>query len=229
MCGLQFSPLPSPPLPSPILPSPPLPSPTLPYPTLLYCTVLQYPGVVVPMVLPGSEGERAGLQAGDIILSVEGHPVPASPNAVENVVGLIRDSPGQTLHLTVDRRGISTTTPTTTPAAPTTTRRASTMGVEDGYPSTAVIEVDVTPSATLDGGRIGVQLASNAEPRRVPLSSIFDVMGAANQVTQIAPPHTHTWPPTYLITYLPTYLLPLTPHPRHLPRPDPTPRPTLTF
>src|SRR5262249_38002081 len=55
----------------------------------------------ISSVLPDSPAQRAGLQAGDVVLAVGGHPV-FTP---EDLVEAIRTRPGQPLPITVERNG----------------------------------------------------------------------------------------------------------------------------
>ena len=48
------------------------------------------PGVVIPEVLHRSAGERAGLQAGDVLLGLNGQPLLPSPLSVPRTVAFIR-------------------------------------------------------------------------------------------------------------------------------------------
>lgn len=52
-------------------------------------------------ILPGSPAKRAGMQAGDRILAVDGQPV----DSWETWVEIVRDSPGEALEVEVDRAG----------------------------------------------------------------------------------------------------------------------------
>lgn len=61
------------------------------------------PGVQVPMVLRGSPGEKAGVKAGDVILSVGGQAIPAGEKAAGTVVGVITSSPGVEVELGIVR------------------------------------------------------------------------------------------------------------------------------
>lgn len=51
------------------------------------------PGVVIPEVLHRSAGEKAGLQAGDILLGLNGQPLPPSPLSVPRTVAFIKYAP----------------------------------------------------------------------------------------------------------------------------------------
>lgn len=64
-----------------------------------------FPGVKLGDVNPGTVAERAGLQRGDLVLQVGDLKVAPSPASVESVVTKIQDSPGKTLHVTLDRAG----------------------------------------------------------------------------------------------------------------------------
>lgn len=48
------------------------------------------PGVKIPEVLRASAGQRAGLQAGDIVLGLNGQPLTPSPYSVARTVAFIR-------------------------------------------------------------------------------------------------------------------------------------------
>eukprot|EP00884_Botryococcus_braunii_P021151 jgi/Botrbrau1/771/Bobra.0181s0025.1 len=89
------------------------------------------PGVRIPDVVIGSVAERAGLRTGDIILSINGQSIPPIYAAVPAVVQEIRESPGKTLNLAVERG-------------------------EERFNLSVV-----PSTAADGGGRIGVQLATN--------------------------------------------------------------------
>lgn len=61
------------------------------------------PGVSVPKVIPGGAGEQAGLRDGDVIIQVEGRTLAASDDAVTELVGYIKERPGQLVKLVVER------------------------------------------------------------------------------------------------------------------------------
>jgi membrane-associated protease RseP (regulator of RpoE activity) len=64
-------------------------------------------GVLVPQVMAeeNSAAARAGIQAGDIILSVNDQELGASPEALNFLRKTIKNSPNQTLQMTVEREG----------------------------------------------------------------------------------------------------------------------------
>ncbi|MEE8059006.1 MAG: DegQ family serine endoprotease [Pseudomonadales bacterium] len=64
----------------------------------------QQRGVVIAEVQPGSAGDKAGLEAGDIVISVDGKPVESTAQ-LRNEIGLRRI--GQKLKLTILREGRS--------------------------------------------------------------------------------------------------------------------------
>lgn len=66
---------------------------------------LFFPGVVVPEVTAGSAGDRAGLRPGDLLLAVDGRPLPASEGAVASVVTAVKGSVGEPVRLLVQRGG----------------------------------------------------------------------------------------------------------------------------
>jgi membrane-associated protease RseP (regulator of RpoE activity) len=74
------------------------------------------PGVVIPQVLPqtASVAVKAGIQAGDTVLSVNGRELGASPKAIASLRETIQDSPNTPLNLTV-KRGEETLNLTITP------------------------------------------------------------------------------------------------------------------
>ncbi|XP_004287947.1 PREDICTED: putative zinc metalloprotease slr1821-like isoform 2 [Fragaria vesca subsp. vesca] len=63
-----------------------------------------YPGVIVPEVRPFSAASRDGLLAGDVILEVNGIQLPkGGPNAVTEVVDVIKKNPNRNVVLKVER------------------------------------------------------------------------------------------------------------------------------
>lgn len=102
------------------------------------------PGVKVPIVNQASAAEQAGLKPGDIILKVGDYEVKAAAGEIEHVIGLIRDSTGRQVQLTL-QRGEDVIT---LPCVPTPG--------DDGT------------------GRIGVQLSTNGYLRHVKASSLAE-------------------------------------------------------
>ncbi|GJP51123.1 hypothetical protein CLOM_g10290 [Closterium sp. NIES-68] len=120
------------------------------------------PGVVVPDVVYGSAGERAGLLPGDLIVAADGTPLQPSNTAVSDLVSYIRSKPGRPITLDVLR------------SVPAPALRGGEEG-EEGEEGEAggavaregekrVVSVRVVPDVSFrDGsGRIGVQLAPNS-------------------------------------------------------------------
>jgi membrane-associated protease RseP (regulator of RpoE activity) len=67
------------------------------------------PGVLVSAVQPGQAAAQAGLLAGDRITALAGSDLDGGLRAVADLVTTIKDSPGRTLSLQVDRQGGRTT------------------------------------------------------------------------------------------------------------------------
>jgi membrane-associated protease RseP (regulator of RpoE activity) len=63
------------------------------------------PGVKLGAIYPDTVASRAGLQSGDIVLSVGDLKVAPSPKSVEDVVNKIAGSPGKNLRVEVERAG----------------------------------------------------------------------------------------------------------------------------
>jgi membrane-associated protease RseP (regulator of RpoE activity) len=63
-------------------------------------------GVAVPQLAADTStaAAKAGIKAGDIILSVDGQPLPASEQAMTTLMKAIQDSPGQPLQLAIQRQ-----------------------------------------------------------------------------------------------------------------------------
>lgn len=81
-------------------------------------------GAVVTEVMPGRPAERAGMQTGDIILSVDGEPV----NRTEDLISIVSDrKPGTTVHLVIwrDQQRISIAVRVGRRFAPAQSRRGS--------------------------------------------------------------------------------------------------------
>lgn len=91
-----------------------------------------FPGVLVPEVREFSAAARAGVRSGDVIIGVDGVPLPETgPSTVSQLVDIIKKSPGRNVLLRIGR------------------------GNQD-------LEIDVMPDENSDRtGRIGVQLSPN--------------------------------------------------------------------
>ena len=63
------------------------------------------PGVLVAVVQSGQPAEAAGLEPGDRILALEGHKLAGGQQAVAELVDRIRQAPGQSLRLDIERGG----------------------------------------------------------------------------------------------------------------------------
>jgi len=121
---------------------------------------IQYqPGVLVPQVIAeeNSAAARAGIKAGDIILSVNDQELGASPEALNFLRKKIQNSPNVTLQMTVEREG------TTIPI------KITPQSDQDGK------------------GKIGVMLAPNGEIIRQRASNIMEAFSAgAREYQKIA-------------------------------------------
>jgi membrane-associated protease RseP (regulator of RpoE activity) len=112
---------------------------------------IQYqPGVVVPQIIAeeNSAAAQAGIQAGDIILSVNEQELGASPEALNFLRKKIQNSPNETLQMTVEREG------TTVPI------KITPQSDKDGK------------------GKIGVMLAPNGEIIRQRANNIIEAFSA---------------------------------------------------
>ncbi|MBE9167540.1 RIP metalloprotease RseP [Pleurocapsales cyanobacterium LEGE 06147] len=112
---------------------------------------IQYqPGVLVPQIIAeeNSAAARAGIQAGDVILSVNEQELGASPEALNLLRKKIRNSPNETLQMTVEREG------TTIPI------KITPQSDKDGK------------------GKIGVMLAPNGEIIRQRANNIIEAFSA---------------------------------------------------
>lgn len=120
--------------------------------TILFAQVLTvgmveqepFPGVLVPQVFSGSPAARDGMEAGDVVLAVNGRLFslgePAA--AVFDMVDIIKKNPGKPLSFLVERRKVE-----------------------------SKLLVDVTPDGA---GKIGVQLAPNAKIVKVKAQGVLD-------------------------------------------------------
>lgn len=110
------------------------------------------PGVRLGEIKAATVAAEAGLRQGDVLLRVGDLEVAPSPSSVQDVVAKIRDNPGRELQLTVQRAG-----------------------------EQLVIPVTPAPSSKDGTGRIGIQLASNAEILRKSASNPAEAVALATQ------------------------------------------------
>jgi membrane-associated protease RseP (regulator of RpoE activity) len=89
------------------------------------------PGVTVPRVLDGSAAAAAGLRSGDVVLAMDGVPIP--PAGVDDAVARVRAAAGRQMTLT---------------------------GVRGPDATPFTVRVVPSPALDGSGGRIGVQLAT---------------------------------------------------------------------
>lgn len=111
------------------------------------------PGVAIPSVKSelSSAAAKAGIQAGDVVLAVDGKELGTSEGAVKLLTETIRNSPSQPLKLTIQRNG-------------------------EPLPAPLV----VTPEQTGEGtGRIGVQLTRNYQIERRRVSNPIEIFTKA--------------------------------------------------
>ena len=95
------------------------------------------PGVVVKAFTSSSVAREAGIEAGDIILSVDGEKLPASGKSVGKVVNAVKNSPNELMKFELMHIGAS------------------------GAPEVKVVEL--RPGSTAAGeGKVGVKLEANA-------------------------------------------------------------------
>ncbi|MGI0490599.1 RIP metalloprotease RseP [Alkalinema pantanalense CENA528] len=62
------------------------------------------PGVLLPKVEQASVAEKAGLKAGDVVLAINGTPIPAASNSPDRLRQAIETSPNKELQLQVQRK-----------------------------------------------------------------------------------------------------------------------------
>lgn len=111
------------------------------------------PGVLVPEVKSelSSAAAKAGIQAGDVILAVEGRPLGSARDAINILMEEIQTHPNQPLDLTVQRKGQTLPTP-----------------------------IVVTPEVSADGkARIGVQLSPNGKVERRRIRNVLEIFSTA--------------------------------------------------
>jgi len=63
------------------------------------------PGLIIPKVDSGSAAMVAGIKSGDIVLSLQGKPLPSFPEATQVFISAVQSASNQPLALTVDREG----------------------------------------------------------------------------------------------------------------------------
>ena len=145
------------------------------------------PGVAIPRVLPGSVAEAAGVEAGDIIASINGAPIPATPGAVAGAVASIQRSAGLPLKLDLIRGDATGRAPGSAPALRDGARGGA--ATPDGAPPTITrLTLTLTPAGSpasplspAGDGRIGVQLATHATVRRVVATDLGSAAAAAGR------------------------------------------------
>jgi membrane-associated protease RseP (regulator of RpoE activity) len=111
------------------------------------------PGVVVADVAAdiSSAALKAGLKAQDVILLADGEPLKANKNAVPDLVKVIQSHPQKSINLTVQRQGEN-------------------------------LSLTVIPDVGDNGtGKIGVQLAPNAQVIRRPVQNIQELLSKGTQ------------------------------------------------
>ncbi|CAI5472792.1 unnamed protein product [Closterium sp. Yama58-4] len=141
------------------------------------------PGVLVPDVVYGSAGERAGLLPGDLIVAADGTALQPSSTAVSDLVSYIRASPGRPITLDVLR---------SVPAPPlsggvegeltgASVAGGSVAGAVAGEGEKRVVSIRVVPDVSFrdGGGRIGVQLAPNSYQEQERADNLLDGTVAA--------------------------------------------------
>ncbi|CAI5515649.1 unnamed protein product [Closterium sp. Naga37s-1] len=144
------------------------------------------PGVVVPDVVYGSAGERAGLLPGDLIVAADGTPLQPSSTAVSDLVSYIRASPGRPITLDVLR---SVQAPPLSGGVEGELTGASVAVGGDAAGAAAeagekrVVSIRVVPDVSFrdGGGRIGVQLAPNSYQEQERADTLLDGTVAAGR------------------------------------------------
>ncbi|CAI5466514.1 unnamed protein product [Closterium sp. Yama58-4] len=129
------------------------------------------PGVLVPDVVYGSAGERAGLLPGDLVVAADGRALEPSSTAVSDLVSYIRASPGRPISLDVLRSvqapplssgGVEGELTGVSAAGGSAAGAAASAAAGEG--EKRVVSIRVVPDVSFrdGGGRIGVQLAPNS-------------------------------------------------------------------
>ncbi len=125
-------------------------------------------GALVADLTPGGPAERAGLQPGDVVLGIDGHPVDSADELTRNVAGV---HPGQVARLEVLRNG-----------------RTLTVDVHSGLrPSEQVLASSpgppyASPDAAEDASRVlGMRLIPNARGGGVAVAGVSSDSDAADK------------------------------------------------
>lgn len=106
------------------------------------------PGVVVRAFTNGSVAREAGIEAGDIILSIDGEKLPAARKSVSKVVSMVKDSPNELMKFEIMHLGA------------------------DGAPE--VKTVQLRPNGVGGEGKVGVKLESNSSINRHVAQNPFE-------------------------------------------------------
>jgi regulator of sigma E protease len=108
----------------------------------------------ISSVLPDSPAQRAGLQPGDVVLAVAGHPV----YTPEDLVEAIRTRPGQPFPVTIQRGGETltlTVTPRAVPEKAPSTGQETTVGkIDAGIATKSVRFEPYGPVAAVEHGAV---------------------------------------------------------------------------
>jgi serine protease Do len=99
-------------------------------------------GAVISQVEPNSPGAKAGLEVGDVITELNGHPI---NDAGELQVEVGQKQPGNTIHLNVMRDGKSMDLPVTLEAMGSRDKDSESANAEHGKPRWGVGLGDLTP------------------------------------------------------------------------------------
>ncbi len=133
-------------------------------------------GALVAELVPGGPAEKAGVMPGDVVLSVNGHPVKDATDLTRQVAG---SHSGDVLSLTILRNGQERTIQVKSGVRPSEAELARQQNQEDGQSP----EPRSAPSAKPDELGLGVGPLDEAARRRYGLSA--DVHGAV--VEGVAP------------------------------------------